>query len=338
MAARRPFRGGALLLISSVLGFSFEQGCSRRPIHARTTRLALTVVSREVVSPSTVAAPSSQWELDFFSRPVQGADGKKLWELLVTDGTGSFRHVEAVPSNCVNSRELRTRVQRVIDASNVKPENIRFFRKQMKNMISIALGDLPEVRCVPSRATYQLSAWLEEREATVYPGMSGYRKPRPEAPGMKMPVRLPEQLRGEKYAFVTLPYAEFVEGTINEDNIGFGALCPLPAGGLPADALVHGLVIFSKRSAAISAWLTGIDLVFVKASLETREVLLEVGLDTQYLLARIKDPQQKLEAQLFEEGKETTNGLHFLSIQSGPEADAPDGFWLLKDFETVGRG
>ena len=201
---------------------------------------------------------------------------------------------------------------------------------------------------------------------------------------------------------------------------------------------MHGLVIFSKRSAAISAWLTGIDLVFVKASLETREVLLEVGLDTQhaqhrrhapppqpqpppatgrdpprararsrtprrpvaadllpsrgrgggggggkglegrgpwglrgrpaglgwaalpawsppppparppltrryplrlgrYLLARIKDPQQKLEAQLFEEGKETTNGLHFLSIQSGPEADAPDGFWLLKDFETVGR-
>ena len=86
---------------------------------------------------------------------------------------------------------------------------------------------------------------------------------------------------GEKYAFVTLPYAEFVEGTINEDNIGFGALCPLPAGGLPADALVHGLVIFSKRSAAISAWLTGIDLVFVKASLETREVLLEVALDTQ---------------------------------------------------------
>ena len=59
-----------------------------------------------------------------------------------------------------------------------------------------SLGDLPEVRCVPSRATYQLSAWLEEREATVYPGMSGYRKPRPEAPGMKMPVRLPEQLRG----------------------------------------------------------------------------------------------------------------------------------------------
>ena len=49
---------------------------------------------------TAVAAPSSAWQLDSYSRPVQGADGKKLWELLVTDETGAFRHVEAVPSNC----------------------------------------------------------------------------------------------------------------------------------------------------------------------------------------------------------------------------------------------
>ena len=98
------------------------------------------------------------------------------------------------------------------------------------------------------------------------------RAPMPLPPRLLTPRPRAARPTGEKYAFVTLPYAEFVEGTINEDNIGFGALCPLPAAGLPADALVHGLVIFSKRSAAISAWLTGIDLVFVKASLETREV------------------------------------------------------------------
>ena len=63
---------------------------------------------------SSGKTPSSVWELDFYSRPVQGADGKKLWELLVTDESGSFQHVEAVPSNCINSRELRTRVQRLI--------------------------------------------------------------------------------------------------------------------------------------------------------------------------------------------------------------------------------
>ena len=160
--ARRPFRGGALLLISSVLGFSFDHSCSRRPTHARTTRLAATVVSREAVSPSTAATPSTQWELDFFSRPVQGADGKKLWELLVTDGDNSFRHVEAVPSNCVNSRELRSRVQRLIDEAETRPSTIRFFRTQMKNMISIALGELPDVACKPSRVTYALYDWVRQ--------------------------------------------------------------------------------------------------------------------------------------------------------------------------------
>eukprot|EP00965_Chrysotila_dentata_P176989 5845300-Pleurochrysis_carterae.AAC.2 len=67
--------------------------------------------------------------------------------------------------------------------------------------------------------------------------------------------------------------------------------------------MVPGVVIFSKRSAAIAAWFAGTDLAFVKATLESRELLLEVGLDTQYLLARIRTPEQQLEAELFEEGK-----------------------------------
>ena len=106
---------------------------------------------------------SNEWELDFYSRPVQGPDGKKLWELLVTDAQGTFQHVEAVPSNCVNSRELRARVQRLIDDTPLKPKKIRFFRTQMKNMISIALNELPDVLALPSRATYQLYDWIDER-------------------------------------------------------------------------------------------------------------------------------------------------------------------------------
>jgi len=33
---------------------------------------------------------SGEWQLDFYSRPVQGSDGKKLWELLVTDTVGEL--------------------------------------------------------------------------------------------------------------------------------------------------------------------------------------------------------------------------------------------------------
>ena len=309
------------------------QGCGSNWRHATAVTRHPAVCSRTA---STVALkPCEEWELDFYSRPVQGADGKKLWELLVTDRTGSFRHVESVPSNCVNSGELRLRVQRLINEAALRPTTIRFFRVQMKNMITIALSELPGVTAKASRITYTLYDWLHEREASVYPAMPGYRKPRPEVVPLKIPVKLPEQLRGEQYAVATLPFAEFAEGgSISDDNIGFGSLCPLPSIPISPDVMVPGIVIFSRRSRAIAAWLTGIDLAFVVGSLESREFLLEVGLDTQYLLARMRTGFQVTEAEAFEANKRMTRGLHFLSVQPGPEAEQPDGFWLLKDTEV----
>lgn len=54
-----------------------------------------------------------EWELDCYSRPVTGDDGKKLWELLICDSLGQQRVVERLPSNMVNSRELRKLVEKV---------------------------------------------------------------------------------------------------------------------------------------------------------------------------------------------------------------------------------
>jgi hypothetical protein len=290
-------------------------------------------------SVGTTPALSDSWQLDFYSRPVQGKDGKKLWELLVTDASGALRHVEPVPSTNVNSRELRNRVQRLIDSTPDKPREIRFFRAQMKNMISIALQDL-DVEVRPSRVAYALQDWIDERERDVYPAMPGYRKPRPEfGAGLKYPVRLPEQLRGEQYAVATLPLTEFLPGGAlsggNSDaSVGFGKLCPLPAdaAAVPPETMVPGVIIFSGRAKAIAAWLSGLDLAFVSASLEARDLLIEVGLDSQYLLARLRSPQQLLEAEGLEKGKQNTGGLHFLSVQVSAE-DEPLGFWLLRDSE-----
>ena len=68
------------------------------------------------------------------------------------------------------------------------------------------------------------------------------------------------------------------------------------------------------------------------------EIYIEVGLDTQYLLARMRTPTQTLEAETLEGNKATMSGLHFLSVQSGPEAEQPDGFWLLRDTEAAAKG
>lgn len=41
---------------------------------------------------------TEDWEIDCYSRPVM-VEGKKLWEVLITDSSGSFRLIETLPSN-----------------------------------------------------------------------------------------------------------------------------------------------------------------------------------------------------------------------------------------------
>jgi hypothetical protein len=175
--------------------------------------------------------PSQDWELDCYSRPVVAAGGKKLWEVLLTDATGSFRYRKTLPSNQVNSKELRKTVEALIEDPRIetKPSTIRFFRGAMFNskypllcrrhrkklnqclfgfpvtssssqlltpllcsvlsccpsttfvidvifpldiVINIALSDL-DVVGRPSRCTYAIAQWLEERHRDVYPKMEG---------------------------------------------------------------------------------------------------------------------------------------------------------------------
>lgn len=116
--------------------------------------------------------PSADWELDCYSRPVVAVGGKKLWEVLITDATGSFRYLKTLPSNQVNSKELRATVEEFMEKADVKPNTIRYFRGAMFNMIKIALSDL-DVVGRPSRCTYAVAQWLEERHRNVYPKMEG---------------------------------------------------------------------------------------------------------------------------------------------------------------------
>ena len=116
--------------------------------------------------------PSSDWELDCYSRPVVTVGGKKLWEVLITDSTGSFRYLKTLPSNQVNSKELRATVEDLLEQSDVKPSTIRYFRGAMFNMIKIALSEL-DVVGRPSRCTYSVAQWLEERHRKIYPKMEG---------------------------------------------------------------------------------------------------------------------------------------------------------------------
>jgi len=278
---------------------------------------------------------TEDWELDCYSRPVLVDGKKKLWEVLLTDSTGNMRVRRALPSNKVNSREVRRVVEEIIDESEVKPSTIRFFRGAMFNMINVALSEI-DVVAKPSRCTFALAQWLEERNRDVYPKMEGYRPTMSGIGGIggtfldiRTAVKLPDALRGEKYAFVGLPMAEFMEGgSIDRGNIGVGNLCPVDKT-LPADEIVQGVVILTGRARALASWLAGTEVAGLKADLRKRELVMETDIDNQYLMAKLDEVQRK-EAVVFEEGKDAMGGLHFISVQRD-EDDDPAGFWLLRE-------
>ena len=149
---------------------------------------------------------------------------------------------------------------------------------------------------------------------------------------VRTPVKMPDALRGEKYAFVALPLAEFLPGgDVTDENIGVGRLCPIDPS-LPADAFVQGVVILTQRPEALAAWLAGTEVAALSCDLRKRNLIMETNIDTQYLMARLND-QQREEGAAFEEGKDALNGLHFVCVQRD-EDDGPAGFWLMRQLPT----
>lgn len=275
------------------------------------------------------------WELDFYSRPVLGADGKKLWELIIVDSSGRFEHVEVIPNSLVNSRELRKRINAVIADSSVKPSTIRFFRQQMMNMISIALSEI-DVQVRPSRRTYALFQLLKERERDVYPKMPGYKAGLSKQTlsfvgvDLELSEALPDALRCEKFGFGRLPLAQLQEFFSDASpNDFFGDAC-IADDDLPQDASIPGLIVFSKRAKALAGWMSGVELAYLKAVLSKQELALECGLVTRYRFAGIDDTI-KPEARDFEKAKEAVRGLHFLAIQESEDSDEVEGMWLLTE-------
>eukprot|EP01035_Chromulina_nebulosa_P023496 gene23496-30462_t len=205
------------------------------------------------VTPGELVFPNDmtdEWELDCYSRPVIGEDGKKLWELLLTDSESRFRYLKPIPSNLVNSRNVRKIVEDILEQSPVRPKSIRFFRNQMFNMINIALSTL-DVDVKPSRRTTSLYMWLQEREENVYPLMAGYNPQLKQQTildyDVTQPDRLPDVFKAESYAFVALPSEVFWDGQVNAENIKKGRLCPIRDIPRKEGTWVHGINLFSKR-------------------------------------------------------------------------------------------
>ncbi len=284
------------------------------------------------------------WELDFYSRPLLDADQKKVWEVLICEAPQSidqepstlFRYSQFCPSSTVNSLWLKQAIETAIAESGQRPQKIRFFRRQMNNMISRACEEA-DITAVQSRRTYALQHWLQERQLSFYPQQSGYDPALVSSISVQYPdlnaIALPDAVRGDKgdqWALVSLEVSAFEE--MAEWEIGFGESFSLSALGLSPDSRIPGLILFSPRSLPLAGWLSGLELAYLKFA-ETPQpmIRLETSASDCWILANVLGADSLAEAQGFERAKAAVQNIHFLAIQADANSDAFAGFWLLQE-------
>ena len=124
----------------------------------------------------------SNWELDFYSRPIIESNGKKRWELIICS-TRSYKTEDIFlwnkkcPANEVNSVWLTKALNEAISEAKKqgweKPSVVRFWRSSMKSIIKKSLEAL-SIEPIVSRRTYDLLDRIEFLENEIYPKEKGY--------------------------------------------------------------------------------------------------------------------------------------------------------------------
>jgi hypothetical protein len=278
------------------------------------------------------------WELDFYSRPLLDDHQKKRWEVLICETPTAvdrridslFRFSKFCSSSEVNSVWLRNALAEAIAQAPKPPDRVRFFRRQMNNMITKACTDAG-LAVSPSRRTLALHQWIQERMATVYPTLPNYQDSVNPSVSMgdSIPQPLPDALKGQQWAFVTLEAAAFQD--MAEWPIDFREAFPLELANLTPDAKIPGLIIFSSRALPLAAWMSGLDLAFLAAVESPPRLVLETGANDAWSLVPLTTPALQAEAQQFAAAKRAANDVHFLAVQTRPEAEAFTGFWLMQE-------
>ena len=282
------------------------------------------------------------WEIDFYSRPLVDERQKKVWELLICESpstTGQpaselFRYAQYCPSDTVNSLWLGSTLQAAMLEAKQSPQRIRFFRRQMNNMITKACKDIG-VPAAASRRSIALRQWLDERMEKFYPSQPNYQAVNSASVQMfsDPPQPLPEALIGEKWAFVSLAASQFAD--MSDWQIGFGEAFPLEMVGVTPEMQIPGLILYSPRSIPLAAWMSGLEIVAVRYQPAPKStLLLETGASESWILARLEGITQQ-EAARFEISKQQATGVHFIAIQANPDVEEFAGFWLL--YESVDR-
>ena len=292
---------------------------------------------------NSTATVGTDWELDFYSRPILESDGRKRWELLVTAtpdpeaGGDPFRFAKRCPSGEVNSlwlaSALREARDAALEAGLVAPRRLRCWRSSMRTMVQRAAAEL-DLEMIASRRTYALLDWLQQREQEVYPQEEGFMAgplAPPPAPVTTPAVPLPEEVQGDAWSWAALP-AQMLRDA-GDWPMGFSGLLPLPDG-LDDEQTVPGLRLFSSsRALAMAGWLGGLEPV--RLLVEGRQLVLEAGQDDRWLVSDLDAQAAEAITAALADSKQVGKGLQFIAIQASPEEQSFAGFWMMRDIATL---
>ena len=285
----------------------------------------------------------SDWELDFYSRPIIEKNGKKRWELIIASSKNFktkdiFHWNKICPANEVNSIWLTKSLKEALNDAKkkgwAKPSKIRFWRSSMKSIIKKSIENL-ELEALISRRTYELFDRINFLEKEVYPLENGYVRgvlaPTFTSNIANDPKPLPEAVRGDALTISEISIEELK--TAQNWPIEFGDIFPIEES-LKNDNLVPGLRLFSKeRSLALAAWFSSLEPV--KLQIEKNQLILEASEDNKWLVTDLSEKDAKELNDKFIQNKNNSFGYQFISIQSTPYVEKFEGFWILRDIELI---
>jgi hypothetical protein len=257
------------------------------------------------------------WQADFYRCPHPDGTGQVLWELLICNTTRSFKYEATCPQREANSSWIASQFE--IAAREQKPDIIQVFRPQSLSLIEQAANSLG-FSVEPTRRTLALKRWLREKNYPI-----SLEKP--------PPVPLPENLWGEQWRFATLKAGD-VEDIFRDRPIPIldtpDFLLPINLG-LASTLPVPGIVIYGGRqSMRLARWLQTsrpVALNYVAGAPDG--LILEAGLVDRWIVATFEDQEVASAAQLYEQRKQQSHGLHFLLVQPDDSGMTYSGFWLL---------
>ncbi|MEO9127571.1 MAG: Tab2/Atab2 family RNA-binding protein [Microcoleus sp.] len=272
------------------------------------------------------------WQADFYRRPLRDETGKPLWELLICDSAQTFQFSALCRQSEANSNWLASQLQQQAKIDNL-PDIIQVFRPQSLGLIEAA-GKVLGVKVEATRRTAALKTLLQQR-AQEYSSLPNYTGEayKPIALDTPPPVPLPENLWGDGWRFASLPAGDIAEAFSGRPlpilempesllplNLGLASTVPVP-----------GVVIDGGRqSMRLARWLQDAKpfaLNYIAGAPDG--LILEAGLADRWVVATFEDSEVKAAAEVYQQRKQSSQGLHFLLVQPDDTGMTYTGFWLL---------